>query len=127
MSVAAASEPSRLAAQAVGVVESIAFLLQANLAEMAASLPPQSAIQVSGGLSQLDDLCQRLADLAGVPVRRVAHPEATARGTAFLLAGQPAHWADGLETTRFRPAPNPALAARHQRWQEAMTAALEQA
>ena len=53
--------------KAVAVVESIAFLLQANIDEMAKYVPPAARIRVSGGVSQIDGLCRRLAALSGLP------------------------------------------------------------
>ncbi len=53
--------------KAVAVVESIAFLLQANLEEMAQHVPPAARIRVSGGVSRIDGLCRRLAAVSGIP------------------------------------------------------------
>jgi glycerol kinase len=78
-------------AQTVAVLESIAFLLQANIDAIehaaAHSHSPASRIIVSGGLAQLDGLCQRLADRSGLPVDRPAATEATAHGVFWLLSG----------------------------------------
>ncbi len=72
-----------VAGQTVAVLESIVFLIQTNLERMGTP----ARIAVSGGLSRLDGLCQRLADLALIPVMRLDDFEATARGVARLLAG----------------------------------------
>ena len=95
-----------LQARAVAVVESIAFLVQANLDEMRklASLPQR--IQISGGLAQLDGLCQQLADLSGLPVYRQAQCEATGRGTAYLLADAPPEWPEEQPGVCFEPMEN---------------------
>jgi len=104
----------------VAVVESIVFLLYTNLAEMETARGPAHRIIISGGLAALDGLCQRLADLSGLPVHRPAECEATARGTAFLLAGGTPAWLETGTTITFAPAQNPPLAQRFQRWREAM-------
>ena len=111
--------------QAVAVVESIVFLLQAILAEMDGSLPAAKQINISGGLAKLDGLCQRLADLTCTPVHRLADHEATARGTAYLLAGCPPEWPQPVPTQCFDPTEDRALDARYRSWHQAMSAALE--
>ena len=73
------------AARTVAVVESIAFLVQANAEAMEAALGPARRIVVTGGLAVLDGLCRRLAELGGIPVERPARREATAAGLAWLL------------------------------------------
>lgn len=105
------SDAMKLAA----VVESIAFLLCANLETMRRSAP-LDGIRISGGLASSDYLCQSLADASRLPVDRHALREATARGVAFLAAGEPAGWhAPPLERA-FVPRRNDPLAARHAAW-----------
>jgi glycerol kinase len=110
--------------QLVAVAESIVFLIERNLALLRTLGAPCGYVLASGGISQSDRFCQALAHLAGLPVRRPAHCEATARGAAFLLAGRPADWT-ALPREEFAPRPAPALEARHRRWQEAMAAELD--
>jgi glycerol kinase len=101
------------------VVESIAFLLSENLAAMR-SVAALERIVISGGLARCSYLCQSLADLNGLVVERYALQEATARGIAFLAAGEPADWlAPDIERS-FAPAANRSLAARHARWRSEM-------
>lgn len=126
----AADFPSRLIGsgepwqKTCAVVESIVFLLQTNL-ERLRELPPAPArIIATGGLARLDGLCQRLADLSGLPVHRPAEHEATARGTAYLLAGLPESWPEEKPGDAFTPQPHPALARRYQNWRMEMSAAL---
>ncbi len=76
----------------VAVVESILFLIQANLDCMAETHLPIKNITISGGLAQSDALCQKLADLSGLTVQRPALVEATAQGIAWLAAGKPLGW-----------------------------------
>jgi glycerol kinase len=106
-------------AQLLAVLESIAFMVEANLARMreAGAL---SAVLITGGLARNDYLCQSLADLAALPVERPALAEATARGTAYLAAGRPVHWPAAPIEDRFLPAANAPLAARHARWRAEM-------
>ncbi len=104
----------------VAVVESIVFLLYTNLAEMEALHAPAHRIIISGGLAALNGMCQRLADLSGLPVHRPAECEATARGTAFLLAGGTPAWPETGTAITFTPVQNPPLAQRFQRWRETM-------
>lgn len=111
----------------VAVAESILFLLMINLELLQQSHDtPIEKIVVSGGVSTVDELCQRLADLCSLPVERPANCEATARGTAFLLAGRPKHWPDLNGRQFFSKRENPALVDRYQRWRIAMEGALPQ-
>ena len=107
------------AQEAVAVAESIVFLLQANLDELAGIGAPIAHIVVTGGLSQLDGLCQRMADLSGLPVWRPEEHEATARGLACLVAEIPRSWSMA-EDVRFESRPSPKLRQRYARWRQAM-------
>ena len=107
-------------ARAVAVVESIVFLIQASLDEMLKLASPPEQIQVTGGLAQLDGLCQRLADLSGLPVYRPLQCEATGRGTAYLLADSPHHWPEENPGDWFAPLDNPLLKQAYRQWLELM-------
>jgi glycerol kinase len=96
------------------------FLLQVNLEIMRNFSPAPVRIIVTGGLARFDAICQRLADLSGLPVYRSAEHEATARGTAYLLAGLPRSWPEEQSEAGFKPKPNPPLRQRYQRWCTAM-------
>jgi glycerol kinase len=111
-------KPITLKEQAVAIVESIVFLIQRNLEEMEQSLPATTALRVSGGLANLDGLCQRLADITGRIIIRPATTEATARGLAFLIAGRPDAWQSAVQEQRFRPDTAPALQQRYQEWRQ---------
>ncbi len=104
------AEPT-LAEQAVAVIESIVFMLCINL-EIMQSEQTLGRLRVCGGLSQLDGLCQRLADLSTLPVERLNLPEATARGIAWLAAGKPDGWSP-VEVKVFTPANNTVLSKRY--------------
>lgn len=108
-------------AQKLGaVIESVCFLLLANLEEMKKLSSPPLQIQMTGGLSELDGLCQRLADVARLPVYRPADHEATARGTAYLLAGCPQHWPEEAPGRWFKPRTNSGIEHRYREWGEHM-------
>ena len=109
--------------KAVALVESIAFLLQANIDHMAPYVPPIARMRVSGGLSRMDGLCRKLASLANVPVHRRDDPEASARGIAYLAAGRPAAWNHPAHEDLFAPAPDPPLVERYRRWRTLMAQA----
>jgi glycerol kinase len=123
--------PSRLVGdgeswqQACAVIESIVFLLQVNLEAMQKMPPAPKRLLVTGGLGQLDGLCQRLADLSCLPVYRPAEHEATARGTAYLLAGFPENWLEEKPGVSFTPKPNPGLTRRYEDWRVEMMRELD--
>ena len=100
----------------VAVTESIAFLIHTNILQMDLLLSRPRCIQVSGGLSNLDGLCQLIADLNKRPVFRPGETEATVRGTCYLLAGQPERWPETGSGTWFEPADGTGIAARYGRW-----------
>jgi hypothetical protein len=63
-----------------------------------------------------------LACLAEVPADRGSDREATSRGLAFLVAGEPADFA-APPVERFEPDPDQSLLARYLKWLELMRAA----
>lgn len=106
-------------ARLAGVLESIAFLLSVNL-EALHSSAALARIRLTGGLARSDYLCRRLADTSCLAVERCAVAEATARGVAFLAAGEPAGWSAVPVERVFTPAADPALHARYARWRREM-------
>jgi len=106
--------------KAVAVIESIVFLLRINMEEMHKQASPPLQIQVTGGLANLDGLCQRMSDICGLPVYRPVEREATARGTAYLVANCPSQWPESDIGIWFKPKENAALKQRYQAWQDAM-------
>ena len=102
------------------VIESVAFMVAANLEAMCEA-GPLASITITGGLARSDYLCRSIADLASLPVDRPALKEATARGTAYLAAGRPALWPVAPLERRFVPTGNDALVARFARWRAAMS------
>jgi glycerol kinase len=97
----------------VAVIESIIFLIQVNVALLQTVNPAVDRIQISGGLSQLDKLCQKLANLSGLAVYRPVQIEATARGIAWQAAGCPTVWPATGEGTTFTPMADPGLKERY--------------
>lgn len=122
--------------QVVAVIESIVFLLQLNIEQLQHHRPGAEKILLSGGLAQLDGLCQRIANLSGLVVHRMAECEATASGVAWLLAQHQTTIADSDKSLnnhshvrkqywqQFQPADNSQLAARYRRWRIAMEQAI---
>ncbi len=108
------------------VIESVVFLISINMQEMWALSPTPKRIIVSGGLAQLDGLCQRLADINRMSVYRPHELEATARGAAYLMAGRPEFWPETQAGELFRPKDDQPLQDRFIRWQDAMVDALAQ-
>lgn len=111
----------------IAVLESVAFLIAVNLAELKRLAPGLRRVLITGGMSANDAFCATLATVCGMPVERHAAPEATARGIAGLLgadvAGQRAR-----ASTAFLPesatAVVPRLVGRYERWLAAMHAAI---
>ncbi|MCG6899768.1 MAG: hypothetical protein LJE75_07155 [Gammaproteobacteria bacterium] len=102
----------------VAVIESILFLIQANVDLMQSDHPAVHKIQISGGLSRLDGLCRKLASLSGLTVYRPLQVEATARGIAWQAAGCPENWPPAGEGTSFTPGNDPDLQDRYKRFLE---------
>ena len=98
----------------VALIESIVFLISQNLQQLTQA--PQR-ILISGGLSQLDGLCQKLSDLNQATVLRFAQTEGSARGCASLanqLAPQGnSQWQHLPVQQRFTPQQNHALSQRY--------------
>ena len=102
----------------VAVSESILFLVQANLELMTTLNPAVDRIRISGGLSNLDGLCQRLANLSGINVERPVQIEATARGIAWQAAGCPEGWSTTVADRLFNPHRDKLLAGRYKQFIE---------
>ena len=109
--------------KAVAVLESIVFLLQANLEELNLE-HDVTDIAISGGIARLDGFCQRLADLSGLKVNRADMHEASARGMSFLLSTARKHWVATVSARDFTPRPNAAFKARYERWRAEMNGAV---
>ena len=113
-------------AKYVAVIDSIAFLINANISEMLKFASKPQQIQISGGLAQLDGLCQRITDLCRLPIYRPKECEATAHGLAYLLADMPVHWLEQEHGNWFKPKDNPVLENRFLLWEQAMLQRMRQ-
>lgn len=103
----------------VGIVESIVFLIQHNLHHIQNHISLKR-LKVSGGLSQLNALCQKISDLSQLTVERVTETEATARGAAWLAAGCPENWGKDNKNEVFMPQSNPGLNERFIQFSDAL-------
>jgi glycerol kinase len=74
------------------VIDSIVFLIQIQLQRLQQAGCVIDQVELAGGVSQVQGLAQRLANLSGLPVTLHTQAESTARGLAYLLADQPQHW-----------------------------------
>ena len=107
-----------------GVLESIAFLVAENVSRMRDHGIHLETLLFTGGLSRVDRLCQTIVDLVALPGLRLPNPEATARGTAWLAAEDPASW---IATARldFTPQSRPPLFQRQQRFRQLLQESLD--
>jgi len=105
------------AEMAAGVAESILFLVQYNI-ECMQKEQLVRGLRVSGGLSRIDPLMQKLCDLSGLPVCRSHDPEASARGIAWLAAGRPRDWLPAGTVQHFEPRTDKTLRERYDRFIE---------
>ena len=112
-------------AQMVAVFESILFLLQANFDACAEHTGTPEIWLLTGGLARLDSLCQKLANLSGLPVARPAETEATAQGVAQLLNRNNELFRPDTETEWFEPADDAALIQRYTQWRIEMDKVIE--
>ena len=113
-----------VSARLAAVLESIVFLVNNNLDELRPHGPPLDRIIVTGGMAENDFFCRALAALARIPVFRSREREATAKGLAYLVAGQPAGWPAQGEGDTFAPAQDTALAGRFSAWLVALRSAI---
>jgi glycerol kinase len=111
-----ATQAPHAAAVAAAIMESIVFLIQANLELLRDAVQTTDALRLTGGLARDDAFCQRLADISGLPVARPKNIEATGRGIAWLAAGGAREWAEAA--TRFEPVHDRALVERYRRFRQ---------
>ncbi|HHQ14974.1 MAG TPA: hypothetical protein ENK16_08075, partial [Chromatiales bacterium] len=112
-------------AKAVGVAESLLFMLKENLDSMALVSGYINQMVVRGKLARINGLCQRLADLTGTPVWRYPNDGNIARGIAWLVADQPEDWQQDAPEV-FTPVADSELKDRFWRWQSQMIQRLRQ-
>jgi glycerol kinase len=105
----------------VAIIESIAFLLNANLELMREHLPELDLMIVGGGLSNCPYLCECLAELSQLKVMRLNERELTAKGLAYLTAEKPSHWRNATDGQFIATQANPELIRRQSRWRKLVT------
>lgn len=103
-------------AKAAAIIESVVFLVNENVRALQAQTGPCAGLVVTGGMSACDGVCQALANLSGLSVRRPGEREATSRGLAFLAAGAPAEWPKSPGERAFGAAADEALSDRFKKW-----------
>jgi len=104
------------AEQYVAIIESIVFLIFHNLQQLAQHA---DTLLLSGGLSQLDGLCQKLADLSTAKTLRYTECESSARGCAWLtrqLLKNNQDWRPLAVEKTFLPVKNTSLFDRYQQF-----------
>ena len=107
----------------VALIESIVFMLQHNIQLMNAIYT--DSIHISGGLSVLDGICQKIADLSQLVVYRFTDSEATTKGAAWLVSTNKKSWSSLTHPQKFTPASNPALEQRYQKYTSSLLCLLE--
>lgn len=105
-------------------IESVLFQLQMNLLLMREKSHLER-IYISGGLGRLDAVCQKLANLSGLPLVRHENADATLQGMAYVVAGLPAVWQFAGEEEAFLPVSDQGLETRFLQWRQAMELWLE--
>jgi len=113
------SEPASLPEKTVAVIESIIFLLAANIALLQQAKPKLQKILISGGISKSDGFCQKLANGTKLTVIRCANHEASSRGAAFYLASITSY-APLHSASLFFAMEDQALHSRYQSWRQLM-------
>ncbi|MCA9918559.1 MAG: hypothetical protein KC445_11440 [Anaerolineales bacterium] len=112
------SEPT-LPEKAVAILESIIFLIAINLEAMSNTGQSVKRIRITGGLSAMDGLCQRLANLTQRVVVRPEVKQATSQGIARLAANLSEGWQDlreGSHVDYFLPKNGRSLKARYRQF-----------
>lgn len=104
-----------LDARVLGVFESIAFLVRANVDAMGPLVAPPARVVVCGGLSRVDDLCALIADALGTDLLRLRSAEGTALGAWCMLHKRAL---PDAAFERVRAGAAPALERRYARWLE---------
>lgn len=113
-------DPGDEQAALTAILESIAFLIADNIQLMKVHLPALDQIIAGGGVSASHYLCECIASLTGLKLKRTSEKELTAKGLAWLIANQPSQWHDAGEDL-YVPIGNSALSGRYQYWKQQIT------
>ncbi len=82
-------------------LESVAFAVRANLAQIEGVTGlPTARLIAGGGMSRSDLLMRLITDIAGLPVRRACEAESTGLGCAMLVASGSGAYADCAAAAR---------------------------
>ncbi|RYY04326.1 MAG: glycerol kinase [Gammaproteobacteria bacterium] len=100
-------------------LESVVFQIVVNVTLMN-KLGPAEKIYISGGLSNSNAICQKIADLTSIAVHRSDNADATLQGIACMAAGISTEWQFVGEEQVFKPESNAKLNKRFLVWQDAM-------
>lgn len=100
-------------------LESIIFQITVNV-QLMNQLGSAQKIYISGGISKADGVCQKLADLLGIPVYRSENTDATLQGIVYMAAGFPKEWNEALSEDVFQPQPNSSLLKAFGLWHNAL-------
>lgn len=100
------------------VIESIAFLIRANVERMRGAAIER--VILSGGLARSHGLAQTCAEVLGVTVLRPALSEATVYGVLQLLSGLRTDAHPAMGATAFEPRDATRAAVRYTRWSDAV-------
>ncbi len=106
------------------VCESILFLINHNIQLMLQS-KSITELQLSGGLSRVDQICQKLANLTNLKVNRIDDSESTIKGIAWIAAGQPKTWLTS-QNDAFLPQDESGLNSRFKLFIELLTKYIEE-
>ena len=85
-----------------------------------ADATPLQRLTITGGLAACDYLCEVLAEVTQMTVERPTLLEATARGIAYLAAGQPPDWQPVPIEKSFAPTGKHPVRDRFDGWRAAM-------
>ena len=113
----------------LALLESIIFLLMINIERIRDIKTEIHYIEISGGLSKVNILCQSLSDLSQLVVRKTGGTEATSKGIAWLawnhyLQHSP-DWATPLTTEGWLPQINPSLHSRYLQFKKQLSALID--
>ena len=101
-------------------IESVIFQIAVNL-ELMNRLGKVNKIIISGGLSNANGVCQKIADLSQAAVYRSDNSDATLQGIACMATGLSSRWRPQVNEEVFVPKENPSLVRRFSEWKAAMT------
>jgi glycerol kinase len=100
-------------------LESVIFQIMVNV-KLIHSQNPVEKIIISGGFSNANKICQKMADLSGLSVCRSDNADATLQGIACMTTGLSPLWKPVIKEDVFFPEENILLQKRFAQWQEAM-------